>query len=245
MQTQAYSTAYQQNVPVIFELDIFEGPLGVLLQLIRKQEIDIYDIPIERITAQYLSFLELMKETNVSIAGEYLVMAATLIYIKSRMLLPADPESEDEQEDDPRNELVTQLLEYEQFKKAAGMLHDRQVIEDSVCLRGENEFEEEEQDAVDATVFDLVQAFHDIVERARERIALRVVPDSITLEDKLLELRELFTVRREILFSSFVSQGLPRLHLIVTFIALLEMARLREVSLHQDPERRDIRIAVC
>ena len=245
MQTQAVNTAYQQNVPVIFELDVFEGPLGVLLQLIRKQEIDIYDIPIERITAQYLSFLELMKETNVSIAGEYLVMAATLIYIKSRLLLPADPESEEDPEEDPRNELVTQLLEYEQFKKAAGMLHDRQVIEDSVCIRGENEFEEEEQDAVDATVFDLVQAFHDIVERARERNALRVVPDSITLEDKLLELRDLFTVRKEVLFSFFVSQGLPRLHLIVTFIALLELARLREVSLCQDSEHRDIRIAVC
>jgi len=245
VQTQAVNTAYQQNVPVIFELDVFEGPLGVLLQLIRKQEIDIYDIPIERITAQYLSFLELMKETNVSIAGEYLVMAATLIYIKSRLLLPADPESEEDPEEDPRNELVTQLLEYEQFKKAAGMLHDRQVIEDSVCIRGENEFEEEEQDAVDATVFDLVQAFHDIVERARERNALRVVPDSITLEDKLLELRDLFTVRKEVLFSFFVSQGLPRLHLIVTFIALLELARLREVSLCQDSEHRDIRIAVC
>lgn len=245
MQTQAANTVKSQGFPVIFELDIFEGPLGVLLQLIRKQEIDIYDIPIERITAQYLSFLDLMKETNVSIAGEYLVMAATLIYIKSRMLLPADPSAEDDQEEDPRFELVTQLLEYEQFKKAAGMLHDRQVIEDSVWVRGQNEFEEEEQDAVDATVYDLVQAFHDIIERARDRIALRVVPESVTLEDKLLELRDMFTVHREMLFSAFVSQGLPRLHLIVTFIALLELARLHEVCLYQDPERRDIRIAVC
>ena len=245
MQTQAANTAKSQGFPVIFELDIFEGPLGVLLQLIRKQEIDIYDIPIERITTQYLSFLDLMKETNVSIAGEYLVMAATLIYIKSRMLLPVDPSAEEDQEEDPRFELVTQLLEYEQFKKAAGMLHDRQVIEDSVWVRGRNEFEEEEQDAVDATVYDLVQAFHDIVERARDRIALRVVPESVTLEDKLLELRDMFTIHREMLFSAFVSQGLPRLHLIVTFIALLELARLREVSLYQDPERRDIRIAVC
>jgi len=235
----------QAGIPVIFELDEFEGPLGVLLQLIRKQEIDIYDIPIEQITTQYLSFLDLMKETNVSVAGEYLVMAATLIFIKSRMLLPADPGTEEGQEEDPRFELVTQLLEYEQFKKAAGMLHDRQVIEDSVWVRGENEFEEEEDDAVDATVYDLVQAFHDIIERARDRITLRVAPESITLEDKLLELRDMFSVHSELLFSSFVSQGLPRLHLIVTFIALLELARLREVSLFQDPVRRDIRIAVC
>jgi segregation and condensation protein A len=245
LQTQAVVNGYQPGAPGIFELDVFEGPLNLLLQLIRKQEIDIYDIPIVRITEQYLSFLDVVKETSVSLAGEYLVMASTLIYIKSRMLLPADPSEDESQEEDPRLELVNQLLEYEQFRKAAGMLHDRQVIEDSVCLRGENEFEEEEQDAVDATLFDLVRAFHDLIERARDRAVLQVLPESVTLEDKLIELRGMFSVRGELLFSSFISQGISRIHLIVTFIALLEMAKLREISLYQDAECRDIRISVC
>jgi len=245
LQTQALITGNQPGAPCIFELDVFEGPLSLLLQLIRKQEIDIYDIPIVRITKQYLSYLDLMKETSVSVAGEYLVMASTLIYIKSRMLLPADPYDEENREEDPRFELVTQLLEYEQFRKAAGMLHDRQVIEDSVWVRGENEFEEEEQDAVDATLYDLVRAFHDIIEHARDRVVLQVLPESVTLEDKLIELRGMLSVRHELLFSSFISQGMSRIHLIVTFIALLEMARLKEVSLFQDADLRDIRISVC
>lgn len=219
--------------------------MGLLLQLIRRQEIDIYDIPIVRITEQYLCFLEVMKETNVSVAGEYLVMASTLIYIKSRMLLPADPLLEEGAEEDPRLELVTQLLEYEQFRKAAGMLYDRQVIENSVWVRGVNEFEEEEQDAVDTTVYDLVRAFHDIVERSRDRIAMQAPSEPVTLEDKLMELRGMIAVRREMLFSSLISLGLPRMHLIVMFIALLEMARLQEVRLFQDAELRDIRISAC
>ena len=245
MQTQAFNDEYQQGLPFLLELDGFEGPLGLLLQLIRRQEIDIYDIPIVKVTGQYLSFLDLMKDTNISVAGEYLVMASTLIYIKSRMLLPADPTEMEGEEEDPRMELVTQLLEYEQYKKAAGMLHDRQVVEDSVWVRGINEFEEEEQDAVDATLYDLVRAFHDIIERSRDRIAMQVAPESITVEEKLLQLREMLSLRREFLFSSFVSLGIPRLHLIVTFIALLEMARLQEVHLVQDRELRDIRVEAC
>lgn len=245
MQAQALLTGNQPGAPCIFELDVFEGPLSLLLQLIRKQEIDIYDIPIVRITEQYLSYLDLMKETSVSIAGEYLVMASTLIYIKSRMLLPADPCDEESREEDPRLELVTQLLEYEQFRKAAWMLHDRQVIEDSVWVRGENEFEEEEQDAVDVTLYDLVRAFHDIIEHARDWEVLQVLPENVTLEDKLIELRGMLSVRHELLFSSFISQGISRIHLIVTFIALLEMARLKEISLFQDADLMDIRISVC
>jgi len=245
LQAQALLTGNQPGAPCIFELDVFEGPLSLLLQLIRKQEIDIYDIPIVRITEQYLSYLDLMKETSVSIAGEYLVMASTLIYIKSRMLLPADPCDEESREEDPRLELVTQLLEYEQFRKAAWMLHDRQVIEDSVWVRGENEFEEEEQDAVDVTLYDLVRAFHDIIEHARDWEVLQVLPENVTLEDKLIELRGMLSVRHELLFSSFISQGISRIHLIVTFIALLEMARLKEISLFQDADLMDIRISVC
>ena len=228
------------------KLEIFEGPLDLLLHLIRTQEIDIYDIPIARITAQYLEYLGLMKELNVTVAGEFLLMAATLIHIKSRMLLPPDPVAEGEEpSEDPRRELVDRLLEHEQFKRAAGMLHDRQVIEDSVWVRPSGEFDDEEREAVSATLFDLVKAFHQIFERYRDQIVLKIERENVTLEEKLAELRSLLAVKREILFSSFLAGPISRLNLVMTFFALLEMARLREIRLFQDVMFADIRITAC
>jgi len=228
------------------KLEIFEGPLDLLLHLIRTQEIDIYDIPIARITAQYLEYLGLMKELNVTVAGEFLLMAATLIHIKSRMLLPPDPVAEGEEpSEDPRRELVDRLLEHEQFKRAAGMLHDRQVIEDSVWVRQSGEFDDEEREAVSATLFDLVKAFHQIFERYRDQIVLKIERENVTLEEKLAELRSLLAVKREILFSSFLAGPISRLNLVMTFFALLEMARLREIRLFQDVMFADIRITAC
>jgi segregation and condensation protein A len=228
------------------KLEIFEGPLDLLLHLIRTQEIDIYDIPIARITEQYLEYLGLMKELNVTVAGEFLLMAATLIHIKSRMLLPPDPVAEGEEpSEDPRRELVDRLLEHEQFKRAAGMLHDRQVIEDSVWVRPSGEFDDEEREAVSATLFDLVKAFHQIFERYRDQIVLKIERENVTLEEKLAELRSLLAVKREILFSSFLAGPISRLNLVMTFFALLEMARLREIRLFQDVMFADIRITAC
>jgi segregation and condensation protein A len=228
------------------KLEIFEGPLDLLLHLIRTQEIDIYDIPIARITEQYLEYLGLMKELNVTVAGEFLLMAATLIHIKSRMLLPPDPVAEGEEpSEDPRRELVDRLLEHERFKRAAGMLHDRQVIEDSVWVRPSGEFDDEEREAVSATLFDLVKAFHQIFERYRDQIVLKIERENVTLEEKLAELRSLLAVKREILFSSFLAGPISRLNLVMTFFALLEMARLREIRLFQDVMFADIRITAC
>jgi segregation and condensation protein A len=228
------------------KLEIFEGPLDLLLHLIRTQEIDIYDIPIARITEQYLEYLRMMKELSITVAGEFLLVAATLIHIKSRMLLPPDPVAEGEEEpEDPRRELVDRLLEHERFKRAAGLLHDRQVIEDSVWVRQSNEFDEEELEAVSATLFDLVKAFHQIFERYRDQIVLKIERENVTLEQKLAELRSLLAVRREILFSSFLAGPVSRLHLVMTFFALLEMARLREIRLFQDVMFSDIRIVAC
>src|SRR5690606_14959211 len=147
------------------ELEIFEGPLDLLLHLIKEQELDIYDIPIAQITDQYLRYLQMMKDLNINIAGEFLVMAATLIFIKSRMLLPVEVVEEGEEGEDPRQDLVSQLLEHEKFKKAASLLHDRQVVALSIWPRGDEEFEEEEKEAVSVNVFDLIRAFHRIVER--------------------------------------------------------------------------------
>ncbi len=228
------------------QLEFFEGPLDLLLHLIRTQEIDIYDIPIARITEQYLEYLQVMRDLNITVAGEFVLMAATLIHIKSKMLLPPDPVSaEDEEPEDPRRELVERLLEHERFKRAAGLLHDRQVIEESVWPRGENEFEEEEQEAVSVSLFDLVKAFHRIVERYKDRIVIQVQHENVTLEEKLDELRALLAVRKDLLFSFFFEQSVSRIHLIVTFFALLEMARLHEVRLLQDALFEDIRIVSC
>ncbi len=228
------------------QLENFEGPLDVLLHLIRTQELDIHDIPIARITDQYLGFLALMKDLNINIAGEYLVMAATLIYIKSRTLLPPDPGSEEGGiEEDPRQELVEQLLEHEKFKNAAQMLYSREEVELSVWGRGQNEFEDEEKELVAATLFDLVKAFHLMVERFKEQIVMEVDRESVTLEQKLAEIRRLLTVHKEILFSSFFERKLSRLHLVVTLIALLELTRLREVRLFQSATFADIRIVGC
>jgi len=207
--------------------------MDLLLHLIRTQEIDIYDIPISRITEQYLEFLEIMKDLNITVAGEFLVTASTLIYIKSRMLLPADTAAEDgETAEDPRMELVEQLLEHERFKKAAGMLHDRQIVEESVWPRGDDEFEQEEAEAVSAGVFDLVKSFHRMIERYRENILVEVARETVTLEEKIEELRKILSVRREILFSSFLEKPISRLHLVVI--------RLRQKGLFED-----IRIIAC
>lgn len=228
------------------ELENFQGPLDVLLHLIRHQEIDIYDIPIAKITDQYLRFLELMKDLNIDVAADFLVMAATLIYIKSRMLLPPDPnQREGEEYEDPRQELVEQLLEHEKFKNAAQMLFSREIVELSVWARGFNEFEEEEKELVSANVFDLIKAFHLMVERFKEQIVMEVDRESVTLEQKLAEIRRLLIVQREILFSSFFERQLSRLHLVVTLIALLELARLNEVRLFQTAQFADIRITAC
>jgi segregation and condensation protein A len=235
--------AVEDSTPYKVQLEVFEGPMDLLLHLIRTQEIDIYDIPISEITEQYLEYLKMMKDLNITVAGEFLVMASTLIYIKSRMLLPTDPETAgDEEIEDPRLELVEQLLEHERFKKAAGMLHDRQIIEDSVWPRGEDEFEQEETEAVSANVFDLVKAFHRMVERYKENILVEVERENITLEEKLAELRKLLSVKKEILFSSFLKKPISRLNLVVTFIAILEMAKLNEVRMRQKGLFEDIRI---
>jgi segregation and condensation protein A len=227
-------------------LEVFEGPLDLLLHLIRVQELDIYDIPISRITKQYLEYLDLMRDLNITVAGEFLLMAATLIHIKSRMLLPVETDPEVEGTgDDPRQELVDRLLEHERFKKAAGLLHDRQVMEDSTWVRGFDEFEQDEQEAVSATLYDLIKAFHKMVERYSDKIVVSVEHENVSMEEKLRELRRILSVKKELLFSSFFEKQISRLQLMVTFMALLELARLREVKLRQKGVFEDIRILAC
>ena len=228
------------------QLEIFEGPLDLLLHLIRTQELDIYDIPIARITDQYLEYLQMMKDLNIGVAGEYLVIASTLILIKSRMLLPADENEDGEVEtDDPRQELVERLLEHEQFKNASQMLYSRETVELSVWSKGEDEFAEDEKELISATAYDLIHAFHTMLERFKDQIVLEMQLDTVTVADKLKEIRQLLTVQGEFYFSIFFERKISKRHLVVTFIALLELVRLREVRLFQKGVFEDIRIVSC
>lgn len=225
------------------KLEIFEGPLDLLLHLIKQEEIDIYDIPIAHITKQYLEYLGMMKDLNINLAGEWLVMASTLILIKSRMLLPPDPTIvEAPSEEDPRLPLVQQLLEHQKFKSAAEMLYERETIELSSFENPKTEFQEEEEELVSATVFDLIKAFHAVVVRFRDQIVLEVEHDTVTLEEKLAELRSVLALQPTLHFSSFFERCLSKLHLIVTFLAVLEMVRLREIHIFQEKTHGDIKI---
>ena len=227
------------------QLDVFEGPLDLLLHLIRTQELDIRDIPIARVTRQYLDYLQFMRDLNMNVAGEYLVMAATLIHIKSRMLLPEEDSADAVTEEDPREELVRDLLQYEQFKQAAHMLHEKEILEQSSWTRGTNEFEEEEKEMVVVDLFDVVRAFHRIVNRYKDRILVEIDRDDVTLEGKIHEIRRLLQVEGEFFFSLFFKRGISRRHLVVALMALLELVRLGEIRLFQKGAFQDIRIVAC
>ena len=230
---------------ITLHLDGFEGPLDLLLHLIKREEIDIWNIPIARITEQYLEYLQLMKDLNINVAGEWLVMAATLIYIKSRLLLPPDPSAapQDEIEEDPRTELVYQLLEHQKFKNAAQMLYTREEVENAVWNNPPSEVLEDSKEVVAITLFDLLRAFHTIVKRFEEQRTMEVDQEEVSIEDAIARVRQLLLVHDTILFSSFFRAMRAKCHLIVTFLALLELVRLREIWLYQKKNFDEIYIS--
>lgn len=233
-----------EGTGITIRLDAFEGPLDLLLHLIKKEEIDIWNIPIAHITAQYLEYLDIMKDLNINLAGEWLMMAATLIYIKSRMLVPQeqkDAGAEDQQED-PRNELVYQLLEHQKFKNAAEMLYTREEVENAVWNKVPTDVLEESNDIVAVTLFDLLRAFREVVQRFESMRVMEVDQEDVTIEQKLADIRARFLVHDKIVFSSFFKDARSKRHLIVTFLALLEMVRLREVLLSQKKAFDEIQI---
>jgi len=226
-------------------LDAFEGPLDLLLLLFKKEEIDIWNIPIARVTEQYLSYLQLMQDLNINLAGEWLVMAATLIYIKSRMLLPPDPTAPqtDETREDPRAELVYQLLEHQKFKNAAQMLHSREEVENAVWHNPPKEVLGEEEDVVAVTLFDLVRAFRDVLQRFESQRTLEMSQEEVTIEQALADFRQVLLVHDKIVFSKFFAQARSRQHLIALFLALLELMRLHEVWVYQRKVFEEIHIS--
>jgi segregation and condensation protein A len=230
---------------MMIRLEGFEGPLDLLLHLIRSEEIDIWNIPIAHVTEQYLSYLHLMQDLNINLAGEWLVMAATLIYIKSRMLLPPDSPQENaqEEEEDPRKELVYQLLEHQKFRNAAQMLYTREEVENAVWNSPPQDILDHSKEVVAVSLFDLLQAFHEVVRRFEAMAGLEVDQEEVTIEQKLTEIRRLLLVHDSLVFSQLFEQIASKRHLIVTFLALLELVRLCEVSLRQKRPFEEIHIA--
>ncbi|MGC2196368.1 MAG: segregation/condensation protein A [Terriglobales bacterium] len=218
--------------------DVYEGPLDLLLDLIRKQDIDIYDIPIARITAQYLTYVERMRELDVNIAADFIYMAAVLIHIKSKMLLPRDPLAPADAQDDPRSELVNRLLEHEKFKSAAQMLLQKQQIEDAIWSNPSlKEFKDAEgtEPELAADVIDLVKTFQQILDRARSRPILEVDEDTVTVGQMIDYLRRRLSLEDKPIRLKQVLRNIDsRQALVCMFLAMLELVRLQAVQLRQE-----------
>jgi segregation and condensation protein A len=218
--------------------DVYEGPLDLLLQLIRKQDIDIYDIPIGRITAQYLAYVEKLRELDVNVAAEFIYMAAVLIHIKSKMLLPRDPAAASDAQDDPRAELVNRLIEHEKFKAAAQMLMQKQQIEDAILSNPAlKEFRDAEgtEPELAADVIDLVKTFQQILDRARNRPMIQVDEETVTVGQMIEYLRRRLALEdRPIRLKQMLRNVESRQALVCMFLALLEMVRLQAIQLRQD-----------
>ena len=222
--------------PPAVKLEVYQGPLDLLLDLIRKQQINIYDIPIAKITQQYLDYLRLLEEMNIDVAGEFILMAATLIYIKSRMLLPPDPNAPPEDQEDPRTELVHRLLEHEQFKNAAQMLQSKRIVEDATWTQpGIGEFvEAEDEPGLTVSAFDLISVFREILERAKKRPQLEIRREEVTVAEMIEHVKEiLLASSRPVPLDQLMAGYESRQALIALFLALLEMVRLHAVLLRQ------------
>jgi len=214
------------------KLDVFEGPLDLLLHLIRRNEVDIYDIPIAEITQQYLDMLDLMKALNLDIAGEFLVMAATLTHIKSKMLLPAPSDGEEEEEgEDPRKELVNRLLEYERFKEAARLMEGRDILEKDVFIRKPIEDDEEE---LELSLFELIEALQEVLRRSSHELIHEITLERISIEEKITEILDTLSRYGGKLDFKSLFEGEPtREAIIVTFLAVLELMKMRMIRVYQ------------
>lgn len=218
-------------------LDQFTGPLDLLIHLIKKNEVNIYDIPIALITRQYLEYLGILEELDLDIAGEFIVMAATLIHIKSRMLLPRPDASQEDPEEDPRAVLVNRLLEYQKFKAAANLLHEREELRSAQWQRPDQRVAEiagdEYEAEVEVDLFSLMAAFKTVLERARQRPQVTIPGAQISIEQRIEQLLARLSETEACGFEDLFSDAHTRQDLIVTFLALLEMIRTRLVRVFQ------------
>ena len=226
------------------KLERFEGPLDLLLHLIQRDEIDVYDIPIARITQQYLTYIELMRLLDLDVAGEFLVMAATLMRIKAKMLLPVPPPGEDE-EIDPRDELVQRLLEYRQFKEASTTLKSREEHRRLEYERGMLPGDEEAGPLplAPATLFHLLDALNRVLSRLPARTVMELEGEAYDIEDKIERIQSRVRVAGKLSFETLLGECRSRLEMIVTFLALLELLKMNRLSAIQDGNFGEIVLA--
>jgi segregation and condensation protein A len=247
--TGAPDETFESQLDAIkIKLQSFEGPLDLLVHLIKKNKVDVYDIPIALITRQYLEYLDLMQELNLDLASEFLVMSATLIHIKSRMLLPRPETAAGDlaDEEDPRDALVRRLLEHERFKAAAELLHERETLRSAQWTRPDARVEAmaggEYEPELEVDLFSLLTAFKTVLERARERPPVPLPPEQISIEARIEQLLERLSETDACGFEDLFEDVATRPDLIVTFLALLEMIRLKLVRVFQDARMGAIRI---
>jgi segregation and condensation protein A len=219
------------------KLASFQGPLDLLIHLIKKNEVNIYDIPIALITAQYLEYIELMEELNLDVAGDFLVMAATLIHIKSRMLLPRPDPAQEDEEEDPRQSLVERLLEYQKYKTAANLLHERETLRSAQWQRPDQAVADIAGEVVEpeleVDLFSLMAAFKAVLDRAKQRPTVPIPGAQISIEDRMAQLLARLSESQACGFEDLFEDAADKPALIVTFLALLEMIRLKVVRVFQ------------
>ncbi|MBK9156087.1 MAG: segregation/condensation protein A [Chloracidobacterium sp.] len=218
----------------------FAGPLDLLLYLIRQEQANIFDIPIATITDEYLKFVRLMKKLDIAVAAEFLVMAAQLIEIKSRMLLPRDPSAEDDEEiEDPRKELVDRLLEYEKFKAAAEMLYEKSTVEQAVFARGKIDSDEHNAE-INATVFDLLTVFEKVLARHKEEVKMEIHREEVSLAEMIRRLKTRLRSEGELSVIAIFTEMETRREMVTAFVAVLEIVRAEGVKLLQRKTFGDI-----
>lgn len=237
------------------KLEVFEGPMDLLLHLIKKNEVNIYDIPISLVTHQYLEYIELMQEFNLEIAGEFLLMAATLTHIKSRMLLPQEEKTgvDELEEDDPRAELIRKLLEYKSFKDAAEELGKREEVWRDIFYQGhepapasgtDEQEEDKEELLIEVGIFELIDAFRDVLDRLPDNKTLDIIPEELTVRGRMtsiIERLESEGINGLTLYELLDNDSTKR-SIVVTFLALLELAKMRLIKLLQVEDRETIRV---
>jgi segregation and condensation protein A len=235
-----------ERSPYTVRLEMFEGPLDLLLHLINKNELDIFNIPIALITEQYLEYLKLMKVLNLDIAGEYLLMASTLLHIKSKMLLPTSTEEEEEEGEDPRAELVRRLLEYQKYKNAAGELGRRPMLDRDVFIRlipGDTE-QIREEEKIEVSLFELLEAFRKVLERVKIEAFHEVILERLSVEEKIEEILALLQKeKRSMAFHLLFPEPASLRVIVVTFLAILELVKMKHVRIFQAAPFETIRIS--
>ncbi|MBU0605793.1 MAG: segregation/condensation protein A [Candidatus Omnitrophica bacterium] len=230
------------------KLEVFEGPLDLLLYLIKKEEVDIYDIPIAKITDQYLEYMELMQLLDLTIAGEFLVMAATLMHIKSKLLLPPDEtEVESEEELDPRAELVKRLLEYKKFKEAAAELAQKESHQKHFYARvgsgiNMDELPAAKDEFFEASLFDLITAFTKVLRDIPKEMFHEIIKDEFTVSEKIHDVLHMLVDNRKVMFTDLFKAAKNKAEIITTFLAILELIKIREISIIQHAHFGEIEI---